>query len=82
MFDYKGRVVLVTGASSGLGKQMAEAFAKQGADVVIVARRLDRLQELAETIKGYGVKCLPLKCDVTNTEEINSVVAEAIKEFG
>lgn len=82
MFDYHGKVILVTGASSGLGKQMAEAFAKQGGDVVIVARRLEKLEELAKIIEGYGVKCLPLKCDVTDTEQINSVVEKAIQEFG
>ena len=59
MFDYKGRVVLVTGASSGLGVQMAHGFAKQGADIAITARRLNKLEAVAEEIRKYGVKVLP-----------------------
>ena len=46
MFQLKGRVAVITGASSGLGKQMAKGFASQGADLVIMARRLERLEEL------------------------------------
>ena len=48
MFNYKGRVVVVSGASSGLGKQMSKAFADQGADVVVMARRKEKLDELKE----------------------------------
>lgn len=44
MFDYTGRVVVITGASSGLGKQMADAYSDQGADMVIMARRLENLK--------------------------------------
>ena len=50
MFDLHGRVAVVTGASSGLGVQMATGFAKQGADLVIMARRIERLQKIAEGI--------------------------------
>ena len=46
MFNLKGQVAVVTGASSGLGRQMAEAFAKQGANLAILARRVERLEEL------------------------------------
>ena len=46
MFNLKGRVAVITGASSGLGKQMAKGFAEAGADLVILARRIDRLEEL------------------------------------
>lgn len=82
MFDLKGRVVVVSGASSGLGAQMAEGFAKQGADLVITARRLERLEELSNKIRALGVKCLPIKCDVTNTESVNNAAAIAEKEYG
>lgn len=82
MFNLKGRVVVVSGASSGLGAQMAEGFAKQGADLVITARRVERLEELSEKIRKLGVKCLPIKCDVTNTESVNNAAAIAEKEFG
>jgi len=82
MFNYNGRVVVVSGASSGLGKQMAKAYAKQGASLVILARRLEKLEELSNEIKAMGVDCLPLKCDVTNVEEVNSAAKAAEEHFG
>lgn len=82
MFDLKGRVAVITGASSGLGRQMAHAFAKQGANLVILARRMERLEELKIELEKYGVSVLPIKCDVTNTEDINEAAKLAEKEFG
>ena len=82
MFNLKGRVAVITGASSGLGKQMAHAFAKQGANLVILARRLERLEELKVELEKEKVKVLPIKCDVTSTEDINNAAKEAEKKFG
>ncbi|MBQ2695470.1 SDR family oxidoreductase [Candidatus Saccharibacteria bacterium] len=82
MYNLKGRVAVVSGASSGLGRQMARAFAKQGADLVILARRMERLEELAKELEKEKVKVLPIKCDVTSTEDINSAATKAEKEFG
>lgn len=83
MFDYKGQVVMITGASSGLGVQMAEGFANQGADLAILARREERLEEIAKDINDkYGVKVLPVKCDVTSTENIDKAVEKIVKEYG
>ena len=82
MFNLKGRVAVVTGASSGLGKQMSYAFAEAGADLVILARRLDRLEELKVELEKKGVKVLPIKCDVTNTEEINEAAKKAEEVYG
>jgi gluconate 5-dehydrogenase len=82
MFDFKGRVVVISGASSGLGAQMARGFAKQGATLVITARRLEKLESLAQEIRGMGVECLPLKCDVTDSAMVNEVAAEVEKKFG
>ncbi len=83
MFDLSGKVAVVTGASSGLGVQMATAFARQGADLVILARRVERLEEFAEKLrKEFKVKVLPLKCDVTSTDDINAAAEAAEKEFG
>lgn len=82
MFDYKGRVVVVSGASSGLGRSMAIAFAKCGADVAITARRLERLEKLSKKLEGYGVKALPVRCDVTDDEEIENASKKILDTFG
>ncbi len=82
MFSLKGRVAVVTGGSSGLGVQMAKGFAGQGTDLVIMARRLDKLEKVAEEIRSLGVKCLPVQCDVTNTDQVNKAAEAAIKEYG
>jgi gluconate 5-dehydrogenase len=83
MFDYKNKVVAITGASSGLGKQMAEGFAKCNANLVLLARRVERLEDQAKEWEAkYGVKVLPVQCDVTSAESINNAVAEVEKVFG
>ncbi len=82
MFNLKGRVAAITGASSGLGKQMANAFAEQGADLVLMARRIERLEELKEELEKKGVKVLPLKVDVTDPTNVNEAAEAAEKEFG
>ena len=82
MFNLKGKVAVITGASSGLGKQMTKAFANQGANLVILARRLDRLEELKKELEETNVKILPIKCDVTSTEDINNAANIVEKEFG
>lgn len=83
MFDLSGRVAAVSGASSGLGQQMARAFAKQGANLAIMARRVERLEEFKKELESeYGVKVIAIKCDVTNTDEINAAAEAVEKEFG
>lgn len=82
MFNLKGRVAVISGASSGLGKQMSKAFADAGADLVILARRIERLEELKKELEETGVKVLPIKCDVTSTEDINEAAKKAEEEYG
>ncbi|MBP3255361.1 MAG: glucose 1-dehydrogenase [Clostridia bacterium] len=82
MFNLKGRVAVITGASSGLGKQMATAFAKQGANLVVLARRIERLEELKVELEKDGVEVLPIKCDVTSTDDINNAAKLAEEKFG
>lgn len=82
LFSLKGSVALVTGASSGLGVQFATALAKEGADVAIVARRLDKLNEVKADIEKLGVKCLPVRCDAGDVEQIKAAVSEVNGHFG
>ena len=83
MFDYSGKVVAITGASSGLGKQMAEGFAQQNANLVLLARRVERLEASAkEWSEKYGVDVLPVACDVTNAESIANAVKAVKEHFG
>lgn len=80
MFNLKNRVVVITGSSSGLGKQMAYAFAKQSANLVLLARRIEKLNELSQEIKALGVDALAIKCDVTKPNEIDES-AKKVKEY-
>ena len=82
MFNLKGRVAVITGASSGLGKQMAYAFARQGADLALLARRVEKLEELKSELENSGIKALAVKCDVTSTEDINNAAKMVEQEFG
>ena len=83
MFNLKGKIAVVSGASSGLGQQMAMAFARQGASLAILARRQERLEEFKPKLEEAGAKeVLPIKCDVTSTEDINAAAAEVEKKFG
>ena len=82
-FDLTGQVAVVTGASTGLGLQMAKAFASQGANLVLLARRQNLLDANAAAIEAeYGVKCLPFACDITDTEKVKAAVAATMEKFG
>lgn len=82
MFDLTGKVAVVTGASSGLGKDAAIAYAKAGADVVLLARRLERLEEVAAEITALGREALPLKMDVTDEANVEVSIQQAYEHFG
>ncbi|MDR0964778.1 MAG: SDR family oxidoreductase [Clostridium sp.] len=82
MFDLTGQVAVVTGASSGLGVQMAKALARQGADVAILARRGDVLNEVKGEIETLGVRCISVVCDVTKIEAVQEAAIIVQKEFG
>ena len=77
-----GKVAIVTGASSGLGEGTAELFVKEGAAVVLTARREDKLKSLARKIEGAGGRALAVAGDVRNVEDVKNVVAQAIAAFG
>lgn len=82
MFDLNGKVAVVTGASSGLGRDAAIAYAEAGADVVLLARRLERLEELAEEIKKMGRDVLAIKMDVTDEANVKAGIQQAFDHFG
>jgi 3-oxoacyl-[acyl-carrier protein] reductase len=78
----KGRIAIVTGASSGIGRACAVRFAEEGAAVVVCARRLDRLQELAHEIEAAGGSAVAIRCDVAVEADIDGVVDATIDRFG
>jgi gluconate 5-dehydrogenase len=80
LFDLSGKAAMVTGASSGLGVQFAKALARQGADVALLARRVERIEELKGEIEKLGVRCLALKCDVTQVDQIKAAAGK-IRDF-
>ena len=82
MFNLKGRVAVISGASSGLGKQMAKGFAMSGADLVLLARRIEKLDDYKKELEEYGIKVLTVKCDVTSTEDVDNAALLSEKEFG
>jgi NADP-dependent 3-hydroxy acid dehydrogenase YdfG len=77
-----GTVALVTGASSGIGEQTAETLAELGADVVVAARRTDRLEALVERITGKGGQALAVAADVTDEDQAGAAVDQAVERFG
>lgn len=82
MFDMHGRVAVVTGGSAGLGKGMAIALARQGADIAIMARRPEQLEAAAKEIRTLGVKCLPVPCDITSNKSVDQAVQAVLQEYG
>ena len=77
-----GKVCIITGSNSGVGAAAAEIFAKEGAKVVITARRQDKLDEEANKIRSMGGTVLAVKCDVSNEEEVIALVKKVVEEFG
>lgn len=82
MFNLTDNVVVVTGASSGLGMQMARAYANQGANLVLMARRIERLEQLKLELESKGTKCLAIKCDVTDSNNVDDAARKVKEVFG
>jgi gluconate 5-dehydrogenase len=81
LFDLSGRVAVVTGGGSGLGRQIAEALAECGADLVLCARKAERCEQAAAELADLGVRTLGLGCDVRDQEQIQAVVDRTLNEF-
>jgi len=77
-----GKCALVTGASKGLGKAIAEELAREGANVSICARGAVELEQTAQALRAYGVKVAAIQADVAKTEEVQRVIDETIAALG
>lgn len=78
----EGKVAIVTGASAGMGREIAYYFAKEGAKVLAVARRVDRLQALADDAKDLSGEIVPFAADMMDKVQVEGMVDEAVKRFG
>jgi NAD(P)-dependent dehydrogenase (short-subunit alcohol dehydrogenase family) len=76
-----GKLVIITGAGRGLGRAMATRLAGAGADIVAAARTVEQLEETAAEVRKLGRKCLIVPTDVSRSEDVNAMVAAAVKEF-
>ena len=82
VFGLKGKVALVTGASGGLGVELAEGLAIAGADVAVVARRKDKLDQVAEQLRGFGVRALAVQADLTQDADLERAVDQVERDLG
>jgi NAD(P)-dependent dehydrogenase (short-subunit alcohol dehydrogenase family) len=82
LFDLTGRVAIISGGSMGLGRQMAEGLAEMGANLVLCARKKERCEEAAESLRSLGVQTLALGCDVKDKAAIQQVVDATLAKFG
>ena len=78
----RDRVALVTGASQGIGRAIAEEMAAVGADVVVCSRRLDALEPVAAAVRATGRRALAVACDVRDADEVERAVARTVETFG
>ena len=82
MGKLEGKVCVITGGGTGIGRGTARAFAKEGASLVLAARQLDRLNESAEEMRGYGVPALAVQTDVTSEEQVVKLFETTMGEYG
>jgi NAD(P)-dependent dehydrogenase (short-subunit alcohol dehydrogenase family) len=82
MRSLKNRVVVITGASAGIGRATALAFAREGAHLVIAARRAEKLAEVRTAVEALGARCLPVVTDVAVEAQVEHLLASTLETFG
>lgn len=82
LFDFTGKLVVVTGGSRGLGKEMVLAFAERGADVVVASRKLDACEAVAEAVRKLGRRALALSLHAGKWDSIDALIEVVYREFG
>ena len=78
----EGKVAVITGGNSGIGECTAEMFAKEGAKVVISARRVEQLEAVADKIRAAGGEVLVVPCDISKKEQCKEVISKTMDTFG
>ncbi|AFS83757.1 SDR family NAD(P)-dependent oxidoreductase [Candidatus Nitrosopumilus sediminis] len=79
--DFKNKIVLITGASSGIGRESAIEFAKLGANVVLVSRRKDKLEQVANELKKFNVTTMICQCDVSDKNQVKEMSKMVLEKF-
>ena len=79
--DFKNKVVLITGASSGIGKESAIEFAKKGANIVLVSRTKEKLEQVADELKKFNVTTLTCQCDVSKKDQVKEMAKTVLEKF-
>ena len=79
--DFKNKVVLITGASSGIGKQTAIEFAKLGSNIILVARKKDKLEQVENQLKQFHVTTLVCTCDISKKDQVQSMSKIVLEKF-
>jgi len=82
LFDFTGKIILVTGGSRGLGYQMVKAFAERGADIIVASRKLDKCEEVAEEVRALGRRALAVSAHAGRWADCDALVERAYAEFG
>lgn len=80
--DYSGKVIVITGASSGIGRESAIEFAKRGASVVLVSRNKDKLEGVAKELSKFNSKSLVCACDISQRGQVTQMTTQVMEEFG
>ncbi len=81
-FDLAGKAAIVTGASRGLGVSFARGLAKAGCDLIVAARDMDRLREVARDLEQYGRRVVAVRTDICHRQDVESMVQRSVAEFG